>query len=400
MPIFKYLVKNKQGENIKGKVEAVSKAQAVSTLMGRDLFVIDVTPLGQSDGVLNNLTHNKVKFTDLVNFTRQLATMINAGLPLATSLSILEEQGKSEMAKLTGNLLKDVEGGLSFSTALAKYKDNFSRIYVQLVKAGEIGGVLDEVLERLAITMEKEKDFRAKTKGAMVYPVIIMLAMAAVATVMMVAVIPKLTAMYQDFGADLPAATKILMSISDFFVHSWWILAIVVIGATFALRAWKKTPVGEKAIDGFFLRMPIIGVLKQKIVLTDFSRTLSLLLGAGVSLLEALDIVASAIDSAVYRGELKEVNKQVEKGVILSDAISQYENFPPILYQMIAVGEETGKLDEILSKISEYFEKESEYAIKNLTTAIEPMIMILLGLGVGFIVIAIIMPIYSLTSQF
>lgn len=400
MPIFKYLVKNKQGENIKGKVEAASKAQAVSTLMGRDLFVIDVVPLGQQDGILTGLAKNKVKFEELVNFTRQLATMINAGLPLATALSILEEQGKSEMAKLTGNLLKDVEGGLSFSVALEKYKENFSRIYVQLVKAGEVGGVLDEVLERLAITMEKEKDFRAKTRGAMVYPIIIILAMVAVAIVMMVAVIPKLTEMYEDFGADLPAATKILMNISAFFVNSWWVVLLIFLGIFATLRAWKKTPQGEKSIDGFFLRMPIIGVLKQKIVLTDFTRTLSLLLGAGVSLLEALDIVASAIDSAVYRGQLKEVNKQVEKGVILSDAIAHYENFPPILYQMIAVGEETGKLDEILAKISEYFEKESEYAIKNLTTAIEPMIMILLGLGVGFIVIAIIMPIYSLTSQF
>ncbi len=400
MPIFKYVVKNKQGENIKGKVEAVSKAQAVSTLMGRDLFVIDVAPLGQQDGVLTSLTHAKVKFEDLVNFTRQLSTMINAGLPLATSLSILEEQGKSEMSKLTGNLLKDVEGGLSFSSALAKYKENFSRIYVQLVKAGEVGGVLDEVLDRLAITMEKEKDFRAKTKGAMIYPIIIVLAMVAVAIVMMVAVIPKLTAMYKDFGADLPAATKVLMGISAFFVNSWWVIALIALGGVFSIRAWKKTPQGERAIDAFFLKVPIIGVLKQKVVLTDFTRTLSLLLGAGVSLLEALDIVASAIDSAVYRGELKEVNKQVEKGVTLSDAIAHYENFPPILHQMVAVGEETGKLDEILGKISEYFEKESEYAIKNLTTAIEPMIMIVLGIGVGFIVIAIIMPIYSLTSQF
>lgn len=401
MPIYKYLVKNKQGENIKGKVEAVSKVQAVSTLMGRDLFVIDVVPLGQQDGLLGGFSgKNKVKFEDLVNFTRQLATMINAGLPLATSLSILEEQGKSEMAKLTGNLLKDVEGGLSFSAALAKNKENFSRIYIQLVKAGEVGGVLDEVLNRLAITMEKEKDFRAKTKGAMVYPIIIILAMATVAVIMMVAVIPKLTAMYQDFGADLPAVTKALMSASDFFVNFWWLLAIIGAGTFFALRTWKKTPIGEKAIDGFFLKMPVIGVLKQKIVLTNFSRTLSLLLGAGVSLLEALDIVASATDSAVYRDQLREINKQVEKGVVLSDAIAHYENFPPILYQMIAVGEETGKIDEILNKISEYFEKESEYAIKNLTTAIEPMIMILLGLGVGFIVIAIIMPIYSLTSQF
>lgn len=400
MPIFKYLVKNKQGENIKGKVEAASRIQAVSTLMGRDLFVIDVSPLGQQDGALSGLLQNKIKFDDLVNFTRQLATMINAGLPLATSLAILEEQGKSEMAKLTGNLLKDVEGGLSFSAALEKYKDNFSRIYVQLVKAGEVGGVLDNVLDRLANTMEKEKDFRAKTRGAMVYPIIIILAMLAVVVVMMVAVIPKLTEMYRDFGAELPAATKVLMNVSNFFVNSWWAMALLAVGLIFALRAFKKTPHGEKAIDGFFLRMPIIGVLKQKVVLTDFTRTLSLLLGAGVSLLEALDIVASAVGSAVYREQLREVNKQVEKGVTLSNAISSYENFPSILHQMIAVGEETGKLDEILTKISEYFEKESEYAIKNLTTAIEPMIMILLGIGVGFIVIAIIMPIYSLTSQF
>lgn len=400
MPIFKYLVKNKQGENVKGKVEAVSRAQAVSTLIGRDLFVIDVSPLGQSEGFLSGLTNNKVKFEELVNFTRQLATMINAGLPLATALSILEEQSKTEMAKLTGNLLKDVEGGLSFSMALDKYKENFSRIYVQLVRAGEIGGVLDEILDRLAITMEKEKDFRAKTKSAMVYPIIIVLAMVAVAIVMMVAVVPKLTIMYQDFGTELPVATTILMSISGFFVNFWWLLMFFFGIAGLALRAFQKTPQGELAIDRFLLRMPIIGILKQKIVLTDFTRTLSLLLGAGVSLLEALDVVASAIGSAVYRSQLKEVTKQVEKGITLSDAIAHYENFPSILFQMISVGEETGKLDEILGKISEYFEKESEYAIKNLTAAIEPMIMIVLGLGVGFIVIAIIMPIYSLTSQF
>ncbi len=400
MPIFKYLVKNKRGENIRGKVEAVSRSQAVSTLLGRDLFVIDVAPLGQNSGFLGNLNRNKIKFEELVNFTRQLATMINAGLPLATSLSILEEQSKTDMAKLTGNLLKDVEGGLSFSMALDKYRDNFSRIYVQLVKAGEMGGVLDSVLDRLAITMEKEKDFRAKTKGAMVYPVIIILAMVAVAIVMMVAVIPKLTTMYQDFGAELPAATKILMSLSDFFVNYWWLLVFIIGALGMGLRAFKKTPRGELTLNRFMLKLPIVGVLQQKIVLTDFTRTLSLLLGAGVSLLEALEVVASAIGSAVYREQLKEINQQVEKGVTLSDAVAHYENFPPILYQMIAVGEETGKLDEILAKISEYFEKESEYAIKNLTTAIEPMIMIMLGLGVGFIVIAIIMPIYSLTSQF
>lgn len=400
MPIFKYTAKNKKGEKIKGKVEAVSKDQAAYTLVSRELFIIDIVPLGQSDtGVLANLGH-RVKFDDLVNFTRQLSTMINAGLPLASALSILEEQSQSEMARLVGNLLKDVEGGLSFSEALEKHPSNFSRIYTQLVRAGEVGGVLDKVLDRLAITMEKEKDFKAKTKGAMVYPIIIVIAMIVVAVVMMVAVVPKLTAMYDDFGAQLPGTTRALMAVSDFFVGSWWLLLILAVGGSFAFRTWKKTKAGEKAFDRFILNIPIYGVLRKKMVLTDFTRTLALLLGAGVSLLEAMDIVSSAIDSAVFREELTDTTKQVERGTSLSSAIGTYEDFPTILVQMTKVGEETGKLDEILGKISEYFEKESEYAIKNLTTAIEPLIMIVLGIGVGFMVISIIMPIYSLTSQF
>ncbi len=400
MPIFKYIAKNKRGENIKGKVEAASKMQAVSTLFSRDLFVIDVSSLGQETGLLSKFFKPKVKFAELVNFTRQLATMINAGLPLASALSILEEEGENEMAKLTGNLLKDVESGLSFSDALQKYPDNFSRIYVQLVRAGEAGGVLDEVLERLAITLEKDKDFKAKTKSAMIYPVIILVAMLAVGAVMMIAVIPKLTEMYDDFGAELPGMTRTLMAISGFMVKFWWLMLLLGVAAGAVLRSYKKTKKGELVIDRWLLKLPIFGKMRQKIILTDFTRTLSLLLGAGVSLLESISIVAHAIDNAVYREELAEAAKQVEKGTSLSMAISRYQDFPPILHQMMSVGEETGKLDEILEKLAEYFEKESEYAVKNMTTAMEPLIMIVLAVGVGFMVVAIIMPIYSLTSQF
>jgi len=400
MPIFKYSAKNKRGETIKGKVEAVSKMQAVSTLFGRDLFVIDVAPLGQEKGFLAKIFKPKVKFTELVNFTRQLATMINAGLPLATALSILEEQNDSEMAKLTGNLLKDVEGGMSFSSALQKYPSAFSRIYVQLVRAGEVGGVLDEVLNRLAISLEKDKDFKAKTKGAMIYPAIILLAMIVVGIVMMVAVIPKLTTMYDDFGAELPMATQVLMAISDFMVKFWWLLAVMAGGAFAALRSYRKTKRGLLITDDWLLKIPIYGKMRQKIILTDFTRTLALLLGAGVSLLESINIVAVAIDNAVYREELAEAAKQVERGVSLSTAISRYDDFPAILHQMMSVGEETGKLDEILQKLAEYFEKESEYAVKNMTTAMEPIIIVILAVAVGFMVIAVIMPIYSLTSQF
>jgi type IV pilus assembly protein PilC len=400
VPIFKYIAKNKRGENIKGKVEAASKMQAVSTLFSRDLFVIDVTSLGQETGFFSKIFKPKVKFAELVNFTRQLATMINAGLPLASALSILEEEGEDEIAKLTGNLLKDVESGLSFSDALQKYPDNFSRIYVQLVRAGEAGGVLDEVLERLAITLEKDKDFKAKTKSAMIYPVIILIAMLAVGAVMMIAVIPKLTEMYADFGAELPGMTKALMAVSGFMVKFWWLMLFLGVAAGAALRSYKKTKKGELVIDRWLLKLPIFGKMRQKIILTDFTRTLSLLLGAGVSLLESINIVANAIDNAVYREELAEAAKQVEKGTSLSMAISRYQDFPSILHQMMSVGEETGKLDEILEKLAEYFEKESEYAVKNMTTAMEPLIMIVLAVGVGFMVVAIIMPIYSLTSQF
>ena len=400
MPIFKYTAKNKRGESIKGKVEAASKMQAVSTLFERDLFVIDVSSLGQETGFFSKFFKAKVKFVELVNFTRQLATMINAGLPLANALSILEEESESEMGKLTANLLKDVESGLSFSDALQKYPDNFSRIYTQLVKAGEAGGVLDEVLERLAITLEKDKDFKAKTKSAMIYPVIILVAMVVVMVVMMVAVIPKLTEMYTDFDAELPGMTRVFIGISDFMVEFWWMMLGIVLAALAVLRSYKKTKKGELAIDRWILRLPILGKMRQKIILTDFTRTLSLLLGAGVSLLEAINIVANAIDNAIYRQELDEAAKQVERGTSLSMSISRYEDFPPILHQMMSVGEETGKLDEILAKLSEYFEKESEYAVKNMTAAMEPLIMIVLAVGVGFMVVAIIMPIYSLTSQF
>ncbi|MFZ5376736.1 MAG: type II secretion system F family protein [Patescibacteria group bacterium] len=400
MPIFKYTAKNELGEPIKGKVEASSQSQAAAVLGERHLLVISVKPLGEESFLGLKSILGGIKHGDLVNFTRQLATMINAGLPLATALSILEEQSTTEMGRLIGNLLKEIEGGGTFSTALEKANGTFSRVYIQLVRAGEVGGMLDGVLQRLADTMEKDKEFREKTKGALIYPVIIVLAMVAVAFVMMVFVVPQLTAMYKDFGADLPLPTQILISVSNVMSTYWYVfIGLGVLGFS-ALRSWKKTEVGDRIIDGWLGKVPIYGSVRTKIILTEFSRTLALLLGAGVSLLEALEVVGEAMTSVTYREAIKESAKRVEKGVALSQAIARHEIFPSILNQMVAVGEETGKLTDILLKLSAYFESESEHAIKNLTTALEPMIMIVLGVGVGMIVIAIIMPIYNLTSQF
>lgn len=400
MPIFEYSAKNSHFEAVKGKVEAKTKAQAVSLLTARGLFVVSLRAVNENSLDWFNKLFNKVKFEDIVNFTRQMATMINAGLSLSKSLTILENQSNPEMGKVVSALLKEVESGGSFSGALAKYPQIFSRVYVQLVKAGEVGGVLDQVLERLAATMEKEKEFRAKTKGALIYPAIVVSAMLIVATIMMIFVVPKLTDMYKDFGAELPLPTKILMSLSGFMAHNFVIMAIVaVVGFTFFTN-WSKTPIGQRKLDAFQFKLPVFGDLRKKVILTDFSRTLSLLLGTGVSLLEALDIVGAALDSLLYRDALQDATKLVERGDSLSAAIAKYELFPPLLDQMIAVGEETGKIDEVLNKLSIFYESESEQAVKNMTVAMEPMIMIVLGIGVGMLVVAVILPIYSLTSQF
>lgn len=400
MPIFKYTAKNEHAETIHGKVEAKTIHHGASILSERGLLVIEINPMGEESFMYFKSLFMGIKHDDLVNFTRQLSTMITAGLPLATALTILEEQTNPQMTRMVANLLKEIEGGGTFSMALEKAKDVFSRVYIQLVKAGEVGGMLDGVLERLADTMEKDKEFKAKTKGALIYPIIVVLAMIAVGFVMMIFVIPQLTEMYKDFDAELPTMTKLLIGISDFFVKFWWLIFALLGGGFYALKKWYGTKIGERKIDSFLMKIPVFGVLRQKIVLTEFSRTLALLLGAGVSLLEALEIVGEAMDSITYREALIESRKKVEKGISLSQSISSYEIFPPILHQMIAVGEETGKLNDVLLKLSTYFESESEHAVKNMTTALEPMIMIVLGVGVGAMVIAVIMPIYNLTSAF
>ena len=400
MAFFKYIAKNKFGENIKGKVEARVINQAASLLSSRGLLVIKLEPITQDSFATIRAMMGGVKFDDVVNFTRQLATMITAGLPLAGALNILVRDGKVEVTKMMAVILQDVEGGHSFADALTKHKKIFSRLYIQLVKAGETGGVLDTVLERLADNMEKEKEFKAKTKGALIYPVIVIIAMFAVGIIMMIFVIPKLTEMYRDFGSELPFITRALIGVSDAMVDYWYILAALIGGAIFAFKSFKKTKDGKYKLDELALKIPVFGELKKKVILTDFARTLALLLGSGISLLESIAIVTESVENVVYRTALKEVNKQVEKGSSFSESLSHYDMFPAILHQMMSVGEETGKLDEVLAKLSTYFEQESEHAIKNMTTAIEPMIMVVLGLGVGAMVIAIIMPIYNLTSQF
>lgn len=400
MPIYQYTVKNEHGETVKGRVEARTKEQASVVLRNRSLLVIGIKPMNESVFSTFNTVFGGVRQNDVVGFTRQLATMVTAGLTLTEALHILQQQSKPAVERMIGTIIREVEGGTTFAKALTTQGKIFSQVYIQLVRAGETAGMLDTVLARLADTLEKQREFQGKVRGALIYPVIVIIAMAIVAFVMLVYVIPKLTQLYTELGAELPFLTQLLIDISSFASSFWWLIILGVIGGGFGFRVWHKTEKGREKFDRFLLKMPVMGVLRQKIILTEFCRTMSLLLSAGISVLQALEILTSAQENILFQKALADSTDQVEKGVPLSQTIGKYDYFPPIVPQMISVGEETGKVDEILLKLSLYFESESEQAVRNLTAAFEPMIMMVLGVGVAILVLAIIMPIYNITNNF
>ncbi|MDZ7586195.1 MAG: type II secretion system F family protein [Patescibacteria group bacterium] len=401
MEKYNYAATNKKSQKVEGIVEAVSLTQAQSILRSKSLFIISLEKIEVVPGWMKWIfSFKKVKKDDVVHFTRQLATMINAGLPLTQALTILKYQSGMRIGPIIDEVLRDVEGGSSFFKALSKHEGVFNKVYLSLIQSGEAAGVMEKVLMRLAANMEKEAEFRAKTKNALIYPAIISIAMVIVAAIMMIFVIPKITSLYDEFGADLPTMTKILIGISSFMVKTWYLQLFILVMGSYSFWKWKKTAVGRAIYDKYILRMPIVGILKTKVILTEITRTLALLVESGISIVDALEIVAGAADNDLFSQSIKKAAKDVEKGIPLAAAIGQFEHFPPLVAQMMAVGEETGKIDEVLFNVSGYYEMESEQAIKGLTTAIEPLMMIILGIGVGFLVIAIILPIYNLTSAF
>lgn len=401
MAVYKYKAFDAKGKQITGLVEAQSEDQAARLLKDKDLTIISLAVTSTS--ALSSLTSRfkKVGFSDIVNFTRQLSTMVTAGLSLPQSLSILQEQTTNpEFAKVISDIEHQIVGGGNLADALSKYPAYFSPIYISLVRAGESSGMFDKILTRLAETMESQREFRSKVVGAMIYPVIIIVGMVVVVTIMMIVVMPKLTDLYKDFGIDLPVTTQILISTSTFMVHFWWLMLLFVVGAAYAIRQFKKTPSGERLIDTYMLKIPLFGELQKKIILVEFTRTLSMLLSAGIHILDALRTLKGSLDNVLYREAVDDIASKIEKGFPIGETFAAHKEFPPIISQMIKVGEETGKLDETLLKVSLYFQAESENLVKGLTTAIEPIIMVILGVGVGFIVISVITPIYNLTAQF
>lgn len=400
---FNYKARDWNGKLIKGVVDLHDKAEALDSIKKNGLVPLSIEE--EKDTFLSQLSKNllgKVKLKQVTTFTRQLSTMMNSGLPLTDSLSLLKNQLNrgTMMFEILDYALTTVQGGKSLADGLRKYKKIFGEAYIASIEAGEEAGVLDEVMTKLADSLEDQSEFQGKVKGAMVYPVIVVIGMIIVVIIMMVFVIPKLLGLYGDLGADLPMATKVMMSMSGFFSKYWFFIPLLVVGGFLIFKVGGVNKNFRLKLDTYKLKLPIAGDLIKKTILADTIRTLSMLLSAGIPLVEALRIVSNVAGNTLFLNSYLQIAERVQKGFSIANSFEETGIFPIIVNQMVATGEATGKLDEVLMRVSDYFSTEAEQSVKALTSAIEPLIMILLGIGVAFLVVAVMMPIYNLTSQF
>ena len=394
-----YKAVSKDGKTYKGILEAKGVDEAVVLLRSRQLLPTHVVPQQQSTLLKYLPFLGKVKSSDMVFLTRQLSSMLASGLTLMQSLSILREQiQKPAVNDIILAIISDIEDGKSCSQALEKHPEVFSPMYISLIKASETSGLLDKVLLRLADNLESAQKLRGTIKSALMYPIIVIIGMIVVVVIMMIFVIPTLSTLYESLNIPLPLPTQIVVGISRFLINFWFLLIGLLAVLFFFFKRWHATEAGKIIMDEFVLKLPIFGKLIREMVLTEFSRTLGLLISSGTLVVDATTQTADTAANIVYKNAVKNVANRVEKDMSMGDAIASYAIFPPILVQMVQIGEETGKLDESLIKVSEYFEREVNQTVKTLTTAMEPFIMVVLGIGVAFLIISIITPIYSLTS--
>lgn len=399
MAIFSYKARDFSGLDHTGTIETVDASRAARLLSKKGLVVTSITEK-RSESSLFNKYFNRVSFDDLVISTRQLSTMIESGLVLSEAISILVGQQSSPVfKKVWEEVLRDINSGLDLASSLKKHPEVFPPLFCSLVKAGEQAGNLDVILTEMANNLERDREFRSRVRGAMVYPIMVMSMMIVVVCVMMFFVIPRLTSLYTQSSIDLPLPTKILIGMSNFFLGYWWLILISLVGGSFAFRKWVSTPEGKYTFDEFVLKVPLIGKIVRGTSLTSFTRTFGLLTTAGVPILDSITIVSDVTNNAVYKKALGETRLGIERGLTMSAQLDEVGVFPKIVSQMYRVGEETGKVDKISFKLAEYFESEADHLVKNLTVIIEPLILVILGVGVGFLVLSIILPIYKLTTS-
>ncbi len=401
MPVYIYRARNQKGKIIEGEISARDEQELKRRLLSQKLILVSVrekrAPVGKGF-----LFFGRVSEQSLTIFSRQLATMIGAGLSLIRSLDILAEQTEDNTLR---NVLKevkhDVESGKSLSAALSRHKHVFSDLYISMVRAGEIGGMLDEVLDRLATFLEKDFQLKKRVKSAMTYPAVIMVLAILIVMFLVTYVLPTFIELFKDLDVKLPLMTQILIKITEAARNPMVIATVFVFGilmyAIYSL--WVRTDVGRRSVDRFKLVVPIFGDLAKKVAISRFARTLGTLLASGVSLMAALEIVGEVAGNMVIKEAIDEVRMRLREGENLSGPLNETGIFPPMVTQMIAVGEETGNLDTMLTKIADFYDTEVEYMLSSLTSMLEPIMIVMMGGIVGFIVIAIFMPLYTLISE-
>lgn len=400
MITFAYQARDASGRIVSGIQDALNEDNAVTSLMSRGLMVLSL-----QEKSIASKTRKKVwtvKETDLVLFTRQLATMIEAGISLVQGLTALYDQSDPKRQRNLRHVVSDVttrvQGGETFHEAIAKHPRVFNRLFVSMVKAGESGGLLAEILERLAGFLEATARLKKKVKSAMTYPVIVVCIAFAITTFLIVRVVPIFGEIFKDFGAKLPAPTQFLIDVSEFIRSEWYFLVVGIVGTIVGVRTFLRSKRGKELWDKWKLKLPVFGPLTHKIAMSRFARTFAQLIRSGVPILEVIDIVGGASGNHVIEMGIKSVGSDVEKGDNLSVAMSKKPIFPPMLLRMVAAGESTGKIDNMLEKMADFWDEEIEAMLDALTSLIEPMLIVFLGVIVGGIVIAMFLPIFKLNE--
>jgi type IV pilus assembly protein PilC len=400
---FAYKVRDAGGRIVEGELEADDEALVLGKL--RQMGYVPVS-VSRRDGArfsaevkLPGLS-GRVKLKDVAVFSRQFATMINSGLSLVRALNILATQTENpELARVVGEVRVDVEKGSALSAALAKHPKVFNRLYLAMVRAGEVGGVLDAVLLRLAATIEKQVELRRKVRSAMTYPVIVAVICCLIATAMLIFIVPQFASIYKELdNAVLPLPTRVLIAVSE-AVQRFFPFLVLAGGVGFwAFRRWARSPAGKPHWDAFRLRVPVFGMLARKVALARFSRTLAALTRSGVGILESLEIVADTSGNEVIAAALRDTQQAVKRGDTLARPLATHEVFPPMVVQMISVGEETGALDEMLDKIADFYDQEVEATVDALTSLIEPLLIVFMGVVVGGMIISLYMPMFNIIN--
>ncbi|MBX4188045.1 MAG: type II secretion system F family protein [Candidatus Doudnabacteria bacterium] len=396
---FSYQARDNQGALKTGTVEAGTMSSAQEILHAHGLIVIKVLPVS-SISFLDKINFlDRISPKEVVMFSRQMATLINAKVPIVMSLKILQGQVNSRrLSKIVGEIASKVEAGNALSAAIVGYPKLFNEMYVNLVHSGEMSGSLDDSLVYLADQVEKDYDLRSKIIGAMTYPAFILAALVIVGFLMFIFVLPPMISLLQESNVELPFTTKILVFVTKVLQNYWYLVGAGLIGGIFGFRFYVTTTPGKYLFDLFRIKVPIFGKLAVNIYMSRFTRNLSTLISGGIPIVKAMDSVADIVGNVVYRDMLFEAATDVKNGKGIAQAISDRTNFPPIISQMMQIGESTGKLHEILDKIARFYEKEVEGMLKTLTTLIEPIIMMLLGLAVAVMVAGILLPIYNLAG--